>query len=76
MEQMKLLSLDFGREHKERKTLVEEAIRNIQEKVSLQDRRGFWKRYERNTDLNTGNGTSKKEVERRWRKWGMREINC
>ncbi len=36
--------------------------------------RTLWKCYERNTDLNTGNGTSKKEVERRWRKWGMIEI--
>jgi hypothetical protein len=41
MEQMKILNRDFGREHKERKTLVDETIRNIQEKVSLQDREDF-----------------------------------
>ncbi len=41
MEQMKILNRDFGREHKERKTLVDETIRNIQEKVSLQGKEEF-----------------------------------
>ena len=64
MEQIKILNLDFGRECNERKTVVEEAVRKLQEKVSVHDREEF-ERIMRGTKVSVlGNSTSVKEVEK------------
>ena len=64
MEQIKILNLDFGRECSDRKTLVEEAIGMIKEKVGIQDREEFG-RIMRGTNVSVlGSGTCVKEVEK------------
>ena len=64
MEQIKILNLDFGRECSDRKTLVEEAIGMMKEKVGTQDREEFG-RIMRGTSVSVlGSGTCIKEVEK------------
>jgi hypothetical protein len=64
MEQMKILNLDFGRECNERTTLVEEAIRLLQEKVGKQDREEFGRIMKGTRVSILGHGTDVKEEEK------------
>ena len=64
MEQIKILNLDLGKEHSDRKTLVEEAIRIIKEKVGAKEREEFERIMSGTRVSILGNGTSIKELEK------------